>query len=78
MIAYAELLASPSTVARVGWVLSADPDMWRVTEEELRALRSLLGRGPYFLSARSGSMQYVPDWRLYVPAGLDAAEEMRG
>ncbi len=78
VIAYAELLASPSTVARVGWVLSADPDMWRVTEEELRALRSLLGRGPYFLSARSGSMQYVPDWRLYVPAGLDAAEEMRG
>jgi predicted transcriptional regulator of viral defense system len=77
VIAYLERLRSASTVARVGWVLSADPDLWRVTLAELERLRSRLGKGPYFLDRRSHSNKLVPEWRLYVPEHLNPAEELR-
>lgn len=77
VIAYLDRLGSASTVARVGWVLSADLDLWRVTPAELDALRSRLRKGPYFLDSRSHSNRLVPEWRLYVPEYLDPAEELR-
>jgi predicted transcriptional regulator of viral defense system len=78
VIAYLDLLGSASTVARVGWVLSADPDLWRVTQAELDSLRSRLRKGPYFLDDRSRSGKLVREWRLYVPEHLDPAGELRG
>jgi predicted transcriptional regulator of viral defense system len=78
VIAYLDLLGSASTAARVGWVLSADPDLWKVTPAELAALRSRLGKGPCFLDDRSRSNKLVPEWRLYVPEYLDPTEELRG
>lgn len=77
VLAYVESLHSPGCAAKVGWVLSADPDLWRVTSAELEALRSLIGKGPYFLASRDQAKTFVPEWRLYVPAGLDARELMR-
>ncbi len=77
VIAYLDLLGSASTTARVGWVLSADPDLWRVTPTELDALRSRLGKGPYFLDDRSRSTKLVREWHMYVPEHLDPAEELR-
>ncbi len=76
-ITYLDLLGSASTIARVGWVLSADPDLWRVTPAELAALRSRLGKGPYFLDHRSHPSKFVREWHLYVPEHLEPAEELR-
>ena len=78
LLAYLDLLDSPSTVAKVGWVLSAEPDLWRVTSSELEALQSRLGKGPYFLSPRDKPKSLVREWRLYVPADLDPGEVLRG
>ncbi|NLE73123.1 MAG: hypothetical protein GX604_00595 [Actinobacteria bacterium] len=77
LIAYVDLLNSPSIAAKVGWVLSADPQLWRLTTEDLDALRSLLGKGPYFLDTRAQPLLLVNDWSLYIPAGLDPVEELR-
>jgi predicted transcriptional regulator of viral defense system len=78
VITYLDLLRSASATAKVGWVLSADPELWKVTSVELETLRSRLGKGPYFLSQRRQDKTFVSEWRLYVPAGLDAREALRG
>lgn len=77
VIAYIDQLGSASAAARVGWVLSAEPGLWRVTPSELGALRSRLGKGPYFLDDRSRPSKLVREWRLYVPEHLEPAEELR-
>jgi predicted transcriptional regulator of viral defense system len=77
-IAYVDMLGSASIAARLGWVLSAAPDLWRMTVEEIGALRSRVGKGPYFLDTRANSTQLIPEWRLYIPEGIDPAEELRG
>lgn len=78
LIAYVDLLGSASIAAKVGWVLSTDPDLWRVTVEELDALRARVGKGPYFLDTRARSTRLVHEWNLYVPGDLNPAEELRG
>lgn len=76
LIAYVDLLGSAGIAAKVGWVFSMDPDLWRATAEELDALRSPVGKGPYFLDTRTRSTRLVPEWNLYVPGDLDPAEEL--
>jgi predicted transcriptional regulator of viral defense system len=78
LIAYLDLLRSASATAKVGWALSTDPDLWNVTPAELEALRSRLGKGPYFLAQRREEKTLAREWRLYVPVGLDAREALRG
>jgi len=78
LLAYLDLLGLPTVVARVGWVLSLDPGLWGLTPEDLEPLRSRLGKGPYFLSARSGPQRLAGEWRLYVPQTLDAQELLHG
>ncbi len=77
VVAYLSQLGSATTSARVGWVLSADPDLWRVTPGQLEAIRSQLGNGPYYLDKKVLPQRLVKDWWLYVPANVDPVEELR-
>lgn len=58
-----------SARARLGWVLDAKRDDWRVPEDTLIALANSLGAGPYYFwsaTAPKGSY-WVKRWKLYLP-----------
>jgi predicted transcriptional regulator of viral defense system len=74
VLAYLDVVGSPGVTARVAWVLSAAPELWRLTDEDRAALRSRLKRGPYFFGQREQATRFVPEWSLYVPDALDPAD----
>ncbi|MCL2736540.1 MAG: hypothetical protein FWD75_07925 [Propionibacteriaceae bacterium] len=67
--------APHSVRSRLGWVLEARRDDWRVPDGTLTTLASSLGVGPYyFWSATAPKDSYwVRRWKLYLP---HPAEEM--
>jgi predicted transcriptional regulator of viral defense system len=77
---YTRLLASPTLVARSGWVLDMFSDRWRVDASVVEQMRALLGRGTYRLlpEMRGSRQKFVGRWRLYVPADLPYDEWTRG
>lgn len=62
------LQKKPSTVARVGWLLSEKASEWRVSSDTLQVLESRLGGGPYRFG-RSGveGGGWSARWRLVLP-----------
>ncbi|GAB4247454.1 MAG: hypothetical protein Kow00129_07940 [Thermoleophilia bacterium] len=70
LLGYLDMLGSASAVARLGWVLFSAPERWYLGEEDRTAFQRRLGKGPYFMGQRQGELAFVPEWRLYVPAGL--------
>ena len=78
--AYVRVLGAPSLAARAGWLMSMISEPWRFDAAPLSALRSMLGRGTYWLGRRRPGEQYefVAGWRLNVPAGLPYEEWLAG
>lgn len=62
------LSASRSTSARFGWLLTARASQWHPGAEDLHALHTHAGAGPYYFqpSDRSTS-HWDKDWSLYLP-----------
>lgn len=71
LLAYLDVLASPTVVARTAWALTADPDHWRLGDEVRAEFSRRLELGPYYLGDRQRPMRFVSEWRLYVPADAD-------
>ncbi|MDR1513328.1 MAG: hypothetical protein LBS56_07605 [Propionibacteriaceae bacterium] len=61
--------ASATTRARLGWVLQAKADEWRVPAETLDALAWTLGGGPHYFAPADepDEPDWVNRWRLYLP-----------
>lgn len=74
LLLYLDVLGSPAVVARVGWVLFSEPDAWHLNEEDREEFERRIGKGPYFLGPRGSGLQFVKEWRLYVPSDIDPAE----
>ncbi len=75
ILAYLKELASPTAVARTGWFLEQRAREWYVSEDALAEMRTMLGKGPYYLSRSNEAGTWVAPWRLYLPA--DAADVER-
>lgn len=77
---YVTWLASPTLVARAGWLLSLMRDDWLVDPEPLDEMRRVVGRGTYWLQRRRADVEYefLSEWRLYVPAALPYLAWLRG
>ena len=60
-------LASPTAVARTGWLLEQRAREWYVSQDALEEMRSMLGKGPYYLARSNEAGTWVPSWRLYLP-----------
>lgn len=67
VLAYLRELASPTAVARTGWLLEQRAREWYVSEDALAEMRTMLGKGPYYLSRSNEAGTWVPSWRLYLP-----------
>lgn len=78
VLGYLDLLDSPTATSRVAWALFAVPDQWLLTEQHAERFRKRLGRGPYYLARSKRAMRFVNEWRLYVPADVDAKELLNG
>ncbi|HZJ03509.1 MAG TPA: hypothetical protein VFE20_07550 [Thermoleophilia bacterium] len=78
LLEYLDMLGSASAVARLGWSLFSAPERWYLGEEDRAEFVRRLGKGPYFLGQRQGEMSFVPEWRLYVPAGLTVHDFLSG
>ncbi len=64
-----------TSVSRIGWLLSQKASDWRVPEEALDKLRSLLGKGPYRLGkTKAGNEGWSPEWRLVFPEPIEEVE----
>ena len=74
MLAYLKELQSPTAVARTGWFLEQRAQEWYVSEDALDEMRSMLGKGPYYLSRSNEAGKWVPGWRLYLPSNADDLE----
>lgn len=74
VLAYLRELRSPTAVARTGWFLEQRAREWYVSEDALDEMRSMLGRGPYYLSRSNEAGRWVPRWRLYLPSNADELE----
>lgn len=68
---YLGAVGSPTVAARVGWALSAAPELWHVDRTALEALRRTLGAGPYYVERGRGPMRFIKEWRLYVSDDAD-------
>ena len=67
--------AGPSTISRVGWLLSKKRDEWHVDDDRLAQLENRLGPGPYRLSsAAEGSSGWVAGWKLILPEDEEEVE----
>lgn len=75
---YLAFLESPTTVARVGWVLELFAEEWGVDDAFLDKLEGHVRRGTYHLVRSAGPRSFVARWRLYVPADLPYREWVRG
>lgn len=78
VLAYLDLLGSPTVVARTMWVLTLDPERWSLDEEFVQAARARIGVGPYHLGNPDTPARFVAPWRLYVPADVEAEEWLNG
>jgi predicted transcriptional regulator of viral defense system len=67
VLAYLKELGSPVAVARTGWFLEQRAQDWYVAKAALEEMRSMLGRGPYYLTRSHEAGTWVPSWRLYLP-----------
>jgi predicted transcriptional regulator of viral defense system len=67
VLAYLRELASPTAVARAGWFLEQRAREWYVSEDALAEMRTMLGKGPYYLARSNEAGTWVPSWRLYLP-----------
>lgn len=67
VLAYLRELQSPTAVARAGWLLEQRAQEWYVTDGQLDEMRSMLGKGPYYLTRSNQAGTWVPSWRLYLP-----------
>jgi predicted transcriptional regulator of viral defense system len=67
VLAYLRELQSPTAVARTGWLLEQRAQEWYVSGDHLEEMRSMLGRGPYYLTRSNQAGTWVPSWRLYLP-----------
>jgi predicted transcriptional regulator of viral defense system len=74
VLAYLRELGSPTAVARTGWFLEQHASEWYVSEDALTEMRSMLGKGPYYLSRDNEAGRWVPSWRLYLPHAADDLE----
>ena len=74
VLAYLKELQSPTAVARTGWFLEQRAQEWYVSEDALDEMRSMLGKGPYYLSRSNEAGKWVPGWRLYLPSNADDLE----
>lgn len=74
VLAYLKSLSSPTAVARTGWLLEQRASEWYVSDEALEEMRSMLGKGPYYLSRDNEAGRWVPEWRLYLPRDADDLE----
>ncbi|MDP2181523.1 MAG: type IV toxin-antitoxin system AbiEi family antitoxin, partial [Actinomycetota bacterium] len=67
VLAYLRELQSPTAVARTGWLLEQRAQEWYVSGDDLEEMRSMLGKGPYYLTRSNQAGTWVPSWRLYLP-----------
>jgi len=67
VLAYLKALDSATAVARTGWLLEQRAQQWYVSNDALEQMRSMLGKGPYYLSRANQADIWVPKWRLYLP-----------
>ncbi|MEI7814521.1 MAG: type IV toxin-antitoxin system AbiEi family antitoxin [Coriobacteriia bacterium] len=67
VLAYLRDLRSPTAVARTGWTLEQRAREWYVPDEALEEMRSMLGKGPYYLTRSNQAGTWAPTWRLYLP-----------
>lgn len=74
VLAYLRGLGSPTAVARTGWLLEQRASEWYVSEDALDEMRSMLGKGPYYLTRDNEAGRWVPAWRLYLPHDADDLE----
>jgi predicted transcriptional regulator of viral defense system len=74
VLAYLRELCSPTVVARTGWLLEQRASEWYVSEDALEKMRSMLGKGPYYLTQNNEAGRWVPSWRLYLPENADDLE----
>ena len=74
VLAYLRELGSPTVVARTGWFLEQRASEWYVSADALDEMRSMLGKGPYYLSQDNEAGRWVPSWRLYLPYVADDLE----
>jgi len=74
VLAYLRELGSPTAVARTGWFLEQRASEWYVSQDALDEMRSMLGKGPYYLSRDNEAGRWVPAWRLYLPRDADDLE----
>lgn len=67
VVAYALLLNSALTVARVGFFLEQHRDPWMVEESHLEALRAHAPAQPRYLDSTRQPGRLIPRWNLIVP-----------
>ncbi|MDR1712824.1 MAG: hypothetical protein LBR39_01520 [Coriobacteriales bacterium] len=72
---------SAGTRARLGWLLSVNKQIWKVSDTQLLKLQTSIGAGPYYFGSKptasaAGSIAqseaapkttWQPTWRLYLP-----------
>lgn len=75
VLAYLRELDSPTTAARTGWLLEQRSSDWYVSDDVLEQIRSMLRRGPYYLTQKNEAGTWIAYWRLYLPH--NATELMR-
>lgn len=78
LVAYLDVFASPTVTARTAWVLTAQPDLWHLSDDDKTPFRNRLGVGPYYLGDRKRDMRFVSEWRLYVPSDAEPQEWLNG
>lgn len=67
VLAYLKELASTTTVARTGWFLEQRAREWYVSNDALEQMRTMLGKGPYYLSQANEPGNWEREWRMYLP-----------
>lgn len=74
VLVYLRELASPTVAARTGWILEQRAKEWYVSNDALEEMRSMLGKGPYYLTRSNQTGTWVPSWRLYLPENATELE----
>jgi predicted transcriptional regulator of viral defense system len=74
VLSYLRELASPTAVARTGWFLTQRSKEWYVSDDSLEDMRSMLAKGPYYLTRSNQAGTWVPSWRLYLPENAPELE----
>lgn len=75
VLTYLKELGSATAAARTGWFLEQRAREWYVSEDALEQMRTMLGKGPYYLSRGNQAGTWVPGWRMYLPGPASDVEQ---